>query len=203
MVDKPQRDPLHVMERVGEMLVDEGIAVPDFFTLYQRHPAFLMDFYMNFKRFVWNDGYNNAVVKTLIGLAVSFATGCKPWSEFFIARLDRYSVLPRAVEDVRALVAVNAMYNQFYKLPDLSGNAHFGGMPVGLRGHTIASTMFDEITLELIGVAMGTMNGCKTCTAGHARSAASAGLRNAEAATLEAIQCAATVLAGCTYLNSL
>jgi alkyl hydroperoxide reductase subunit D len=198
---KPQPDPQHIMELLGGMFVSEGICVPDIFKLYERHPAFLSDFYMNFKRFVWIDGYNNVNVKCLIGLAVSFATRCRPWADFFTARLDRLNFPQRAVEDVRALVAINAMYNQFYKLPDLSSKALFGGMPVGLRGHTIASTMFDEITIELIGVAMGTLNGCKTCTSGHAHSASNAGLE--DEAILEAIQCASTVLAGCTFLNSL
>ena len=194
MVDKAV-----TVERVREMF--GPTPVPCAFALYEAHPAFHADFYMNFKRFVWADGYLTPKNKAAIALAISFATGCRPWSDYF--SLTRFAALgfpEAAAGDIRALVAVNSMYNQFYKLPDLMGRG-LAGMAVGLRGHTIAATCLDGEVIELIGVVMGTLNGCRTCATGHARAALNSAVP--DEAILEANQCAATMLAGCVFLNSL
>lgn len=194
MVDKAA-----TVERIREMFGDLPVPYP--FAQYEMHPAFHADFYMNFKRFVWTDRYLNPKVKAAIALAVSFATGCRPWQDVLKRDIARLGFPEGAAEDIRALVAVNAMYNQFYKLPDMVGRGLSGGGAVGLRGHTIASTCLDGDLIELIGVVIGTLNGCRTCTTGHARAAVNSYVT--DEAIIEAIQCAATMLAGCVFLNSL
>lgn len=194
-----QAQSLDVMGRVRTMFGETPIPGP--FNEFARHPAFLTDFYMNFKRFVWSDGYLDIRTKSAIGLAVSFAARCPAWSKFFSDRVATLGFRESAVDDIRALVATCSMYNLFFKLPDLSGNSLFGGMAVGLRGHTPANTCLDEQVVEIIHVAISTINGCKTCTAGHIRSASRLGL--SQDAILESIQCAATTLSGCSFLNTL
>lgn len=194
MVDKSV-----TVERVREMFGDLPVPYP--FIQYEIHPAFHADFYMNFKRFVWTDGYLTPKVKAALALAISFATGCRPWQDVLKRDIARLGFPEAAAEDIRALVAVNSMYNQFYKLPDMVGRGLAGGMAVGLRGHTIASTCLDGAVIELIGVVIGVLNGCRTCTTGHARAAVNSAV--SDEALLEAIQCVATMLAGCVFLNSL
>lgn len=185
-------------ERVREMFGDKPIPLA-FSEMLRVHPAFATDFYMNFKRFVWADGYLNVRTKAAIGMAISLATGCRWMEEFMAERVCDLEFPAAAIGDIRALVAVNAMYNLFFKLPDVSDR--FRGMAVGLRGHTIASTCLDNPTIELIGMVIGALNGCRTCMTGHARAATSTGV--GDDAILEAIQCAATILSGCVFLNSL
>jgi alkyl hydroperoxide reductase subunit D len=196
MVNNAANNPIE--DRIRELFGDEPIPYP--LTQYGMHPAFQADFHMNFKRFVWSDGYLNVNMKAAIALAISFATGCRPWQDVLERRVIALGFPEAAEGDIRALVAVTAMFNVFFKLPDLSGS-RFGGMGVGLRGHTLAATCLDEQTIELISVAISTINGCKLCTAGHVRVASQTGLD--DQAILEAIQCAATMLAGCTFLNAL
>ncbi|MFM8219389.1 MAG: carboxymuconolactone decarboxylase family protein, partial [Planctomycetaceae bacterium] len=76
----------------------------------------------------------------------------------------------------------------------------FSGMSVGLRAHTFAGTSLDAKLVELINIAVSDLNGCKPCTAGHVDKARALGL--SDDALLECVQCAATIAAGCHFLNA-
>ena len=71
--------------RIKEML--EADTVPEPFLTYGRFEAFLQDFYMNFKKFVYQDGALDAKTKAILGLAVSGHYGCTVWLDFFTERL--------------------------------------------------------------------------------------------------------------------
>jgi lipoyl-dependent peroxiredoxin subunit D len=73
-------------------------------------------------------------------------------------------------------------------------------MSVGLRAHTFAGTSLDEKTVELINIAISDLAACRPCTSGHVTKARQLGL--SDEAILEAIQCAATVLAGVQFLKA-
>ena len=184
--------------RLHEMFGDQPI--PDPFLLYARVPAFLQDFYMNYKKFVWTDGQITAQTKATIALAVCSVTKCRPWSEYFAARGQQLGLGEQYAIDTIAVASSCAMYNAFFKFRDISGSDLFSGMSVGLRAHTFANTSLDELTVELINVAISDINGCKPCTSGHVEKAKQLGASNE--ALLEVIQCAATMLAGVTFLNA-
>lgn len=183
--------------RIREMM---GGPVPEPFLVYGRVPAFLQDFYMNFKKFVWSDGALDAKLKATLGLAVSTTAKSTWWSDFFIARCKQLGLSEQHVADTLAVTSTCVMYNVFFKFRDLSGTDLFAGMGVGLRAHTFANTSLDEKTTELINVAISDMNGCKPCTEGHVARARELGW--SDTAILETIQCAATMAAGCSFLNA-
>lgn len=185
-------------ERLHDMFGDAPLPEPLF--LYGRVPAFLQDFYMNFKKFVFTDGQISARTKATIGLAVSANGRCRPWTEYFAARCQALGLGEQHVIDTIALASTCAMYNVFFKFRDISGSDLFSGMPVGLRAHTFANTAVDELTVELINVAISDINGCKPCTSGHVDKARQLGASNE--ALLETIQCAATMQAGVNFLNA-
>jgi alkyl hydroperoxide reductase subunit D len=54
--------------------------------------------------------------------------------------------------------------------------------------------------VELINVVISDINGCKQCTSGHIEKARQLGV--SEEAMQEAVQCAATMTAGCAFLNA-
>ena len=94
--------------------------------------------------------------------------------------------------DVLAVASTNSMYNSFFKFRYLSGSEAFGGMSVGLRAHTFMNTCLDDKTVELINTAISNLNACKPCTSGHVTMSRD----------LEAIQCASTMAAGCSFLKA-
>lgn len=184
--------------RVQEMFGE--LPIPEAFFVYGRVPAFLQDFYMNFKKFVWTDGKITAKTKATIALAVCSVTKCRPWTEFFAARGQQLGLSEQYTIDTIAVASSCVMYNAFFKFRDISGSDLFSGMAVGLRAHTFANTSLDELTVELINVAISDINGCKPCTSGHVDKARQLGASNE--ALLEVIQCASTMLAGATFLNA-
>lgn len=186
------------LERVQEMFGDQPTPAP--FFLYGRVPPFLQDFYMNFKKFVYTDGQISAKTKATLALAVCSVTKCRPWTEYFAARCQQLGLSEQYVIDTVAVASSCVMYNAFFKFRDISGSDLFSGMAVGLRAHTFANTALDDLTVELINVAISDLNGCKPCTSGHVDKARQLGASNE--ALLETIQCMSTMLAGVTFLNA-
>jgi alkyl hydroperoxide reductase subunit D len=185
-------------ERITEML--EGGAIPAPFLVYARVPAFLQDFYMNFKKFVWTDGNLDAKTKATLALAVAAALRCPAWADFFAERCGKLGFAEQYVADCIAVAASCQMYNVFFKFRDLAGSELFSGMGVGLRAHTFANTSLDAKTVELINIAISDINGCKPCTSGHVEKVRQLGV--SDDAILESVQCAATMAAGCAFLNA-
>jgi len=185
--------------RLRELFGDQPLPEP--FYLYGQVPAFLQDFYMNFKKFVWTDGQINVQTKATIAFAISTVTKCRPWSSIFAHRCQQFGLTEQYLADTLAVASTCVMYNAFFKFRDISGSDLFGGMSVGLRAHTFANTSLDELTVELINIAISDLNGCKPCTSGHVDKARQLGASNE--AVLEVIQCTATMLAGTTFLNGL
>jgi lipoyl-dependent peroxiredoxin subunit D len=184
-------------ERLQELFGDAPLPEP--FRLYARVPAFLQDFYMNFKKFCLGEGKLDGKTKGVIGLAVAWHYGCDPWADYFADRVKSLGADDQTVADAAAVASACAMYNVFFKFRELSGSELFGGMPVGLRAHTFAGTSLDDATVELINVAISDINNCKPCTEGHVAKARQLGV--SDEAILEAIQIAATVAAGSQFLK--
>lgn len=184
--------------RLRELFGEQSL--PGCFLIYARVPAFLQDFYMNFKKFVWSDGAISPKTKCTIALAVSSFTRCKPWMDFLADRCRQLGADDQYLADVVAVTSSCAMYNAFFKFRDISGSELFSGMAVGLRAHTFSNTTLDDTTVELINVAISDINGCKPCTAGHVEKARQLGVSHD--ALLETIQCASTMLSGTSFLNA-
>jgi len=185
-------------ERLREMF--DGQPIPPCFGVYARVPSFLHDFYMNFKKFIWTEGHLDLKTKSTIGLAVALVYKNGEWIDFFAARCTALGWPEQHFADVTGVVAACQMYNVFFKFRDLAGSDRFSNMGGGLRAHTFAGTSLDAKLVELINVVISDMNGCKPCTSGHVQKAIDLGLSDDE--ILESIQCAATIVAGCSFLNS-
>jgi lipoyl-dependent peroxiredoxin subunit D len=184
-------------ERLQELFGDTPLPEP--FLLYGRVPAFLQDFYMNFKKFCFSDGKLDQKAKAMIALAISGHAGCEPWADYFAERLKCLGGDDQTVADVAAVAAACAKYNTFFKFRELSGSALFSGMAVGLRAHTFTGTSLDDKTVELINVAISNINSCKPCTEGHVTKARDLGV--SDEALLETIQVTATMQAGIQFLK--
>lgn len=172
-------------------------AVPEPFLVMGRVPAFLQDYYMNFKKFVLGEGKLDRKTRTLVALAVAIYANSEPWIGFLRSQPD-VEITDQEFADLAAVVATNNMYNTFFKFRDLAGSDVFGGMSVGLRAHTFSGVSFDERTIELIDIAISDINVCRPCTEGHVRKSRDLGLSDEQ--ILEAVQITAVMQAGTKYL---
>lgn len=201
--------------RLREMFGTDTVPTP--FLTMGRVPAFLADYYMNFKKFVFTAGKLSEAEKAMIALAVAVQLDNATWSAYFAERVERLaggSVEAAAgggkpggdqidgkqlVADIVAVTATCGMYNTLFKFRDIAGGV-FEGMSVGLRAHTFHGTLLTDRQVELINIAISDLNACKPCVTGHVDKARKLGL--ADEAIFEVIQCAATVAAAARFDNA-
>ncbi|MFZ9088675.1 MAG: carboxymuconolactone decarboxylase family protein [Planctomycetaceae bacterium] len=187
-----------VYERIREVL---GVTeIPEIFTYFATVPAFLHDFFMNFRKFVLGDGKLDKKRKLLIAAAVCGQNGSQKWLEYLTEFAEERGASREELVEAMAVGATNSMYNVLFKFRDISGSDVFDGMGVGLRAHTFQGTSLDGETVELINLSLSDLNGCKPCTTAHVAKARQVGV--SDEAIYEAIQCAATMVAGTQFLRS-
>jgi len=186
-------------ERIKEIF--EVSEIPEIFQYMANVPAFLHDFFMNFRKFVLSAGKLDEKRKLLVACAVAGQTGSMKWLEYVQTFAAARNVTAAEITEALAVGATNSMYNVLFKFRDIAGTDVFDGMSVGLRAHTFHGTSLDDMTVELINLALSDINGCKPCTAAHVEKARQTGL--SDEAIYEAIQCAATMIAGTQFLRSI
>ena len=186
-------------ERIREVL--GVVEIPEIFQYFASVPAFVHDFFMNFRKFVLSAGKLDEKRKLLIACAVAGQAGSGKWRDYLATFAESKNVSHAEITEALAVGATNSMYNVLFKFRDISGTDVFNGMSVGLRAHTFQGTSLDDQTIELINISLSDINGCKPCTAAHVEKARQTGL--SDEAIYEAIQCAATMIAGTQFLRSI
>ena len=186
-------------DRIREVL--QVTEIPEIFQYFASVPAFLHDFFMNFRKFVLSGGKLDEKRKLLIACAVAGQAGSQKWLEYLQTFAAARNITAEEIADALAVGATNSMYNVLFKFRDISGSDVFNGMSVGLRAHTFQATSMDDHTVELINLSLSDINGCKPCTSAHVEKARQVGI--SDEAIYEAIQCAATMIAGTQFLRSI
>jgi len=185
--------------RIKEILGVEE--VPEIFRYMGNVPSFVHDFFMNFRKFVLTEGKLDEKSKLLIAVAVAGQAGSQAWMTYLSEFADAKDVSQQELTEALAVGATNSMYNVLFKFRDIAGVEVFEGMPVGLRAHTFQGTSLSDEMVELINLALSDINACKPCTSAHVAKARQANV--SDEAIYEAIQCAATMIAGTQYLRSI
>jgi alkyl hydroperoxide reductase subunit D len=157
---------------------------------------FLQDSYMNYRKFI-NDGSGTLDVKQreAIVLATSSANNCVHCVRHHARHALTVGWTEAQVAEILAVTATCAMYNNYFKFKDLSGDEAFKGMSVGLRAHTFVKTSLEQPLVELINIVVSNINGCPMCTSGHVAKALELGL------THDAIDEAIKISAAMTAFN--
>lgn len=176
-------------------------AVPEVFQYMGNVPPFVHDFFMNFRKFVMTAGKLDEKSKLLIAIAVAGKEGSQTWLNSLTEHAEAKGVSKTEITETLAIGATNSMYNVLFKFRDISGVEAFDAMPVGLRAHTFQSTSLPDETVELINLTLSDINACKPCTAAHVAKARKVGVE--DEAIYEAVQCAATMIAGTQFLRSI
>lgn len=176
-------------------------AVPEVFRYMGNVPPFVHDFFMNFRKFVLTAGKLDEKTKLLIAIAVSGKEGSQTWLNYLSDLAEAKGISRTEITETLAVGATNSMYNVLFKFRDISGVEAFDAMPVGLRAHTFQNTSLPEETVELINLTLSDINACKPCTSAHVAKAKKIGVE--DEAIYEAVQCAATMIAGTQYLKSI
>ncbi|MGV2339813.1 MAG UNVERIFIED_CONTAM: carboxymuconolactone decarboxylase family protein [Planctomycetaceae bacterium] len=125
-----------VYGRIREVLQVEEI--PEVFRYFANVPAFLQDFFMNFRKFVLGPGKLDEKRKLLIAVAVAGQAGSGRWQEYLETFAVSRGITPQELIDVLAVGATNSMYNVLFKFRDISGSDVFGGMSIGLRAQRVS-----------------------------------------------------------------
>lgn len=185
--------------RIKEVLGVEEI--PEVFGYMANVPPFVHDFFMNFRKFVLTGGKLDEKTKLLIALAVAGQAGSQKFVDYLKTLAPDRDVSDQEIAAAMAVGATNSMYNVLFKFRDISGSDVFEGMAVGLRAHTFQASGLPDATVELINLALSDINGCKPCTAAHVKKASQLDL--SDEGIYEAIQCAATMIAGTQFLRSI
>jgi alkyl hydroperoxide reductase subunit D len=186
-------------DRIREVL--EVSDIPELFQYFASVPSFLHDFFMNFRKFVLSAGKLDEKRKLLIACAVAGQAGSQKLLSYLTTFAATRHTTEMEITEALAVGATNSMYNALFKFRDISGSDVFNGMSVGLRAHTFQGTSLDEQTIELINLSLSDLNGCKPCTSAHVQKARQIGL--SDEAIYEAIQCAATIVAGTQFMRSI
>ena len=130
-------------ERIREVL---GVTeIPEIFQYMAAVPAFVHDFFMNFRKFVLSAGKLDEKRKLLIAFAVAGQAGSTKWLEYLQTFSAARNVTANEVTEALAVGATNSMYNVLFKFRDISGSDVFDGMGVGLRAHTFQGTSLHEM----------------------------------------------------------
>ncbi len=197
--DQASEKVAQVYERIREVL--QVTEIPEVFQWCANVPAFLHDFFMNFRKFVLSEGKLDEKTKLLVAVAVAGQAGSARWLHYLETFAEKRGISSEEIAETLAIGATNSMYNVLFKFRDISGSDVFNGMSVGLRAHTFQSTSLSDKTIELINISLSDINGCKPCTAAHVEKARNLGI--SDEAIYEAIQAAATMIAGTQFLRSI
>jgi lipoyl-dependent peroxiredoxin subunit D len=196
--DQASEKVTQVYERIRDVL--QVTEIPEVFQWCASVPSFLHDFFMNFRKFVLSEGKLDEKTKLLVAVAVAGQAGSARWLQYLQTFAEKRGISQEEITETLAIGATNSMYNVLFKFRDISGTDVFNGMSVGLRAHTFQGTSLSEKTIELINISLSDINGCKPCTAAHVEKARQLGI--SDEAIYEAIQSAATMIAGTQFLRS-
>ena len=133
-------------ERIREVF--GSTEIPEVFQFMATVPAFLHDFFMNFRKFVLAAGKLDEKRKLLIAVTVAGQAGSPFWLNYLRTFAAAKSVTDEEIVEALAVGATNSMYNVLFKFRDISGTTVFDGMGVGLRAHTFQGTSLDDMTVK-------------------------------------------------------
>jgi alkyl hydroperoxide reductase subunit D len=74
---------------------------------------------------------------------------------------------PEAANAARAVAAIMAMNNVYYRFVHLASNPEYAQMPAKLRMNVIGNPGIDKADFELFSLAVSAMNGCGMCIDSH------------------------------------
>lgn len=164
-----------IYERIKETIGNGQVPVG--YQMMGHVESFLQDSYMNFRKFIHDgSGQLDPKQRAAIAIAASSASNCVHCVRHHAKRCIEVGWTDAQVAEILAVTATCAMYNTYFKFKDLSGDAAFEHMPVGLRAHTFMKTSLDQSLVELINIVVSNINGCLKCTTGHVAKALELGV---------------------------
>lgn len=185
-----------IYERIKETIGKGKVSLG--FQMMGHVDPFLQDSYMNMRKFIeeGSDLLDRKTREALV-LATSSANNCAHCVRSHAKQALEHGWTETQVAEILAVTATCAMYNNYYKFKDLSGDDAFKGFSVGLRAHTFQKTSLGDTLVELINIVVSNINGCEMCTSGHVQKALQLGLSHEQID--EAVKVAATMTAFNVY----
>ena len=95
------------------------------------------------------------------------------------------------IDDAKAVAALMAMNNVYYRFRHMVGKESYASLPARLRMNRLGQPKTSKADFELASLAVSALNGCEMCIQSHERAVLGHGL--SEAQVHDAVRVAATI----------
>jgi alkyl hydroperoxide reductase subunit D len=103
------------------------------------------------------------------------------------------------VDDAKAVAALMAMNNVYYRFRHMVGKESYSTLPARLRMNRLGQPKTSKADFELASLAVSALNGCEQCIRSHERAVLAQGL--SEAHVHDAVRIAATIAGAAAALG--
>lgn len=162
--------------------------IPNAYRAMAGAPGFLSDMLDNHAK-IMADGAVDRKTKELIALAISAVTGCEYCAAAHAAVARRMGIPEQQLVEAVGLAAIMSGHNHVQKLKDFSADEELKTLRTGTAESLMKEKSLTDLQMELIFLAVSSINGCPTCIKYHTGKARKVG------ATTEQLQETAAVLA--------
>lgn len=129
-------------------------------------PSYAKDLKLNFSSLIRNQSELSASQLWGTVVASAIATRTPQLLEGVLAEAANH-LSPVALEAAKAVAAIMAMNNIYYRFLHLSSNPKYATMPAKLRMNVLRTHGADAADFELWSIAVSAINGCGKCVDAH------------------------------------
>lgn len=139
----------------------------------------IQDVYMNAKRML-EPGELDRPAKLLVAVGVAAAAGAGDAVEFLGAAARAAGCSGQEVAEAVSIAAVCTIFNSYYRFRHAAPAGDFEAFRAPFNANTFVKPAFGALRLELICIAVSSLNGCGACVTGHIEKARSVGATTAQ-----------------------
>ncbi len=139
------------------------------------HESGIHDLYMNIKRQL-EAGKLSREDKLLIAVGIAAAAGSRDATNFFSAAAREVGLNGEEILAAISVATICNIFNSYYKFRHLAPQGDFEGFKAPFNANTFMRPGISTSRMELLCIAVSSMNGCSTCVGGHIEKAKSVGV---------------------------
>jgi lipoyl-dependent peroxiredoxin subunit D len=140
-------------------------------------PDYAKDIKLNLGKVLSEEGSEGLSLVQLRAIALASSYATKQPTLIAALQQEAHTVLDAStINAAKAAASIMAMNNIYYRFVHLVHDAEISKMPAGLRMNVIANSGVDNITFELMSLAVSSINGCGMCMESHMHHLVKAGV---------------------------
>ena len=139
------------------------------------HESGIHDLYMNIKRQL-DAGKLDRESKLLVAVGIAASSGAKDATDFFSAAAREAGLTGEEILAAISVATVCTIFNSYYRFRHFAPEGEFEAFRAPFNANTFMKPGISTARMELICIAVSSMNGCSTCVGGHIEKAKSVGV---------------------------